>query len=222
MSKLPNDMKDYFSGHKLYGDEFEINDIIEWFKNEETGYADLGAKENDKYNYVYHASNWFYGFRYLRNKYFNNSLGLGSVYGDEFIPIARQIENIAIVDSSSHFVVSDIEDTSVTYFKASETGKLPFDDNAFELVTCFGVLHHIPNVSYVVSEIFRCTDYRGIVLIREPTTSMGDWRKTRKGLTKRERGIPLKIMKEIFQKTGFEIEKFSHCFFPLIPRIWKI
>lgn len=38
---------------------------------------------------------------------------------------------------------------------------------------------------------------------------MGDWRKGRKGLTKRERGIPYGYFKEIIPKLGFKVVKES-------------
>ncbi len=222
LHSVKNNLAQFFSGEILYGDDFSQSEISEWYKDEAEGYAELGSGNRDKYKYGYHACNWYYGYRYLRNEHFKNALGLGSAYGDEFIPISNKIRHITIVDSSKMFVVADIKGTPVSYIEALETGTLPFNDNYFDLVTCFGVLHHIPNVSYVVKEMYRCTNHGGKVLVREPVTSMGDWRKPRKGLTKRERGIPSNILNDTFQETGFKIEEFSYCFFPLTPRIWNI
>ena len=36
------------------------------------------------------------------------------------------------------------------------SGALPVADGHFDLATCFGVLHHVPNVSAVVAELARC------------------------------------------------------------------
>ncbi len=99
------------------------------------------------------------------------------------------------------------------------TGEMPFPDNFFDLITCFGTLHHIPNVSKIINEIYRCTDWGGYTLIREPIVSMGDWRKPRRGLTKRERGIPIHIFREIITSAGFEIKKEKKCMFSLISRL---
>lgn len=217
-----DDMTPYFSAKKLFGDDFDLAEIRNWYKDEAEGYANLGAKRRETYRYSYHAMNWWNGYRYIKRRHFEHALGIGSAYGDELIPITGQISRISIVDSSDAFIVTDIEGTPVSYVKAEETGDLPFADNTFDLVTCFGVLHHIPNVSHVVSEMYRCMVPGGIALIREPNNSMGDWRKPRRGLTRRERGIPDDIMRAILVKSGFTIDKVSHCFFPLIPRIYRM
>jgi SAM-dependent methyltransferase len=82
---------------------------------------------------------------------------------------------------------------------------MPFDSGSFDLITCFGTLHHIPNVSFVFSEMARCLKAGCYMLVRETTTSMGDWRKPRPGLTKRERGIPPRIFDQIVAANGLTI-----------------
>jgi len=39
----------YLSGERLYGDDFTIEEIQKWFADEAEGYADLCAKEKDRY-----------------------------------------------------------------------------------------------------------------------------------------------------------------------------
>jgi hypothetical protein len=80
-------------------------------------------------------------------------------------------------------------------------------------------MHHIPNVSHVMSECFRCLDNGGIMLFREPILSMGDWTKPRAGLTKRERGIPPALLNKMMLDTGFEIMHKSFCIFPFLPQL---
>ena len=217
-----DDIEIYFSGEKLYGDDFNESQIADWFRDEEEGYASLGAHDRTSYRYVYHALNSIHGFRHLENRHFRHALGFGSAYGEEFKPITRSIEHITIVDSSDSFKVSVIDGVPVFYVKASSSGDLPFPDNTFDLLTCFGVLHHIPNVTHVVREFYRCLEPNGIALIREPITSMGDWRHPRPGLTRRERGIPYHLFNQIIQRAGFNIEKVSLCVFPVTTRIWKL
>jgi len=48
---------------------------------------------------------------------------------------------------------------------------------------------------------------------------MGDWRKERKGLTKRERGIPLNIFRKIISDSGFEVISEKKCVFSLTSRL---
>lgn len=80
-------------------------------------------------------------------------------------------------------------------------------------------MHHIPNVSYALEECYRCLNTNGIVLLREPITSMGDWRNPRNGLTKRERGIPLQIFDRITKKAGFKVVRRSLCDFPPLHKV---
>jgi ubiquinone/menaquinone biosynthesis C-methylase UbiE len=105
--------------------------------------------------------------------------------------------------------------------KPSPNGLLPFENNTFDLITCFGVLHHIPNVSAVVSELARTLQPGGYLLIRETIVSMGDWREPRYGLTKRERGIPIHILIEIAKTNGLEIVKSSLCDYPLTEKLFS-
>ena len=83
------------------------------------------------------------------------------------------------------------------------------------------MLHHIPNVTYVLSECVRCLGDKGLMVLREPINSMGDWRYPRPGLTRRERGIPLKILDGIVRDVGFSVRHRSLCDFPLVPRLAK-
>jgi len=68
--------------------------------------------------------------------------------------------------------------------------------------------------------MYRCTSPRGIVIIRDPIVSMGDWRKKRPGLTKRERGIPLQLFREFIKDAGFEIIRESLFSFSILRRIY--
>lgn len=215
-------MQQYFSGEKLYGDDFSQAEIEAWFADEAEGYASLGdfyAPVAEASSYDYHELNKYYGFKYLdRNKY-QNVLGFGSAYGEEFLPIIDKIDRLTILDPADKFRRDNIYGVPAKYLKPSSDGKLPFASESFDLIVCLGVLHHIPNVSFVTSEIYRCLPKNGMALIREPNFSLGDWTKPRPGLTKRERGIPIKYMDEMVKKCGFKIVKSSHCMFPLIPKI---
>jgi ubiquinone/menaquinone biosynthesis C-methylase UbiE len=83
---------------------------------------------------------------------------------------------------------ADLNGVPLTYVKPVASGTLPFPDGTFDLITFSGVLHHIPNVSYVVGELARVVTPDGYLLLREPIHSMGDWRGPRRGLTKKNAG----------------------------------
>ncbi len=216
------DLTLYFSGEKLYGDDFTPDQIQAWHDDEKEAYADLGAKDESCYQYVYHALNTVHGFRHLPARPFAHALGCGSAYGDEFQPILDRLEQITILEPSDAFDRGHLGGVPVAYVKPRADGMLPFEDETFDLVTCLGVLHHIPNVSDIVREIHRCLKPGGYALIREPVISMGDWRKPRHGLTKHERGIPLPLFREIIEKAGFTTVRETLCMFPLMPKLWQI
>jgi len=207
-------MDKYFSGEKLYGDDFDLKEIVAWFDDEKEGYAELGAKVKKNYNYSYHALNDICGYKYLKENSLKKVLGLGSAYGDELKPILDRTQEVSIVEPSGAFENDSINGVPCNYVMPEITGKMPFEDDSFDLITSFGVLHHIPNVSYVLSEMARCLSPEGTVLIREPITSMGDWRNSRPGLTKRERGIPSEVFDEILNNGGLKIVKKTYCMFP--------
>lgn len=215
----------YLSGEKLYGDDFTIEEIREWFADEGEGYANqrypnLGAEDNGRYWYYYHQLNQLSAFRFLRGKRFDNALMIGSAYCGEFKPIARNIGKITILNPSDAFSdVKGILGIPCEYQKANSNGDLAFESNYFDLITSLGVMHHIPNVRHVLTECYRCLSVNGIMLLREPITSMGDWRKPRAGLTRRERGIPLQLLDEIVENAGFKTIRRSLFYFPLIPKV---
>jgi SAM-dependent methyltransferase len=200
-------------GEKLYGDDFMPEEIDAWFRDEQEGYYNLGAKDRASYRYLHHALDWMHGFSVLPRKSFQHVLGIGSAYGDEFLPIASGAGRITILEPSEGFVVKDIRGTSVEYVKPAPNARMPFADSSFDLITCLSVLHHIPNVSAVIGEVFRCLEPGGFALIREPVVSMGDWRRPRKGLTSRERGIPLPLLRKMISQAGFHVLRESACVF---------
>ncbi len=105
------------------------------------------------------------------------------------------------------------------YVKPVSSGVFLFADGTFDLITCLGTLHHIANVTFVVSEMWRVLATGGHVLGREPMTSMGDWRRPRPDATKRERRIPLGYMDALVQRARFSVVRRSLCVFPPLTRI---
>ena len=205
----------YFSGQQLYGDDFSQAEIDAWFADEEHGYAGLVNADEGKHAYGYDALNLLHGYSRLPpGQRFNHVLGFGSSYGDELLPIVDRCHRVTLLDASSKFSVKSLAGVPVEYLLAQSTGKIALPDASVDLMTCFGVLHHIPNVSQVVREFRRIMAPDGIALIREPTTTMGDWRKPRSGLTKRERGIPRDLFVKLIEDAGFAIVSARDCQFP--------
>jgi ubiquinone/menaquinone biosynthesis C-methylase UbiE len=147
-------------------------------------------------------------------------MGIGSARGEEFEPIANRIDSLTIVEPSKEFSgEKEVFGVPCEYVYPTVDGSLNFDDGSFDVITCFGVLHHIPNVSHVMAECYRCLKPSGFMLVREPIMSMGDFTKPRPGLTKRERGIPVKIFDKIIYEAGFTTKKKSLVMFSVTQRI---
>jgi SAM-dependent methyltransferase len=205
-------MNDYLAGKKLYGDDFSFEQIQKWYEDESEGYADLGSKDISKYLYGYHEINKLHGLNKLKGKHFEHVLGFGSAWGHEFEPIIEKISQLTIIEPSENLRSKKIGGIIPTYVKPDITGNLRFDDNSFDLITCFGTLHHIPNVSFVLSELIRVLKPSGLLLLREPIISMGDWTAQRKGLTKHERGIPIFIFDKLFSDSFVKVIHRGYCF----------
>jgi SAM-dependent methyltransferase len=203
----------YADGKSLYGDDFSPEEIEAWFRDEQEGCYNLPEERRARL-YAYHALNWRHGFRHLPAGPFERVLVIGGAYGDELLPVLDRAKNITILEPSDGFSNPRFE-----YVKPCASGRMPFADNVFDLVICFGVLHHIPNVSRVVKELARCAKPGGWLLVREPIHSMGNWDQPRFGLTRRERGIPIAVMRQIVAGTGLQIVRERRCAFPLISRL---
>jgi SAM-dependent methyltransferase len=201
----------YLAGQAIWGDDMDDAGRSAWFKDEEHAYVELYAADPD-YEYEYDTVNAINGFRYLPpGRRFRRVLGLGSAYGDELRPIADRIQSVVVVESSNRYEGRRAVEFPLEFRKS---GDLPLEDASVDLAVCFGVLHHIPNVTHVIHELGRVVEPHGYALIREPIISMGDWRVSRPGLTPRERGIPRKLLLESCQAAGFKVEKERLCFFP--------
>jgi ubiquinone/menaquinone biosynthesis C-methylase UbiE len=213
---------EYFNGSRLYGDDFGPSELREWYEAEKEGYFDAYEKNRIRPPYGCHALNYYHGFRFLPKTRFDNVLGFGSGNGDELRPIINRSDRITIVDSSEQYTSTVLDGIPVDYVSPRIDGHISFTDSSFDLICCFSALHHVPNVSTVLCEFYRCLRPGGFALLREPVVSMGDWRKPRTGLTKNERGIPPALFRTMLKSSGFRILSEKLCMFPLIPRLSRV
>ena len=213
------------SGAALYGDDFSPSEIEAWFNDEREGYFDLyyGHREGQataEEEYGYRELAQRHGFDWLpAGRIYQHALGIGSATGSELDPVLDRSERVTVLEPSDGFATTQRRGKPVHYVKPSASGRMPFEDQSFDLIVCFSVLHHVPNVSTVVQEMHRVLRPGGQVLLREPTCSMGDWRQPRLGLTKRERGIPLQVFRRIVQNAGLKVVAETRCNFALMSRL---
>lgn len=214
-------------GHALYGDDFTQPEIDGWFADEREGYFNLYFRDapaapasQDAYTYAALAEQ--HGFRWLGQRQYAHALGIGSANGAELRPVLARSARVTVLEPSEGFATTEVDGKPVAYVKPQASGLMPFDSESFDLVICFSVLHHIPNVSTVIREMHRVLKPGGHVLLREPTHSMGDWRRPRRGLTKNERGIPIEVFRSILRNSGLKVLYETRCMFSLTPRLERL
>lgn len=216
----------YFSGKHLYGDDFDEESIKQWFAEEEHGYYNLGAEStevnNGKNIYGYDALNHFHAYRHLRGLTFPTALAVGCARGDDIAPLSRQIGRIIAVEPERRWWRDRIGSAPATFHAPCISGAMPADTGTVDLAVCLGALHHIPNVTAVLQEISRAMSPGAIFILREPVTTMGDWRRARQGLTKNERGIPLPWLEDTLDACGLRPLRRGFCMFPLTSRIARV
>jgi SAM-dependent methyltransferase len=216
-------MDKYFSGETLYRADFSKEQIQQWYNDETEAYAELGSKDEENYHYGYDNLNIIHGFSYLKNKKIEKALGFGAAWGHEFYPIVDKINALYIIEPSNNLRSTRLKQLTPIYTKPTIEGNIEYPDNYFDLITCFGTLHHIPNALYVLKELYRVTKPGGYLLVREPVISMGDWRQPRRGLTKHERGIPLNLFRAVLKDLNATVINEAFCFSgsSVFQRLWN-
>lgn len=204
---------EYYSGRKLFGNDFSLEEVREWYGLEENAcfeIYDQGKKRMPNNDYLH----WSAGYRWALEgrSSLGKVLGLGSGNGEEFRPVRKWIEHLFIAESADGYFQND---PSTSYVKAQTDGTLLFPDNFFDTAVTIAVLHHIPNVSHVLQELFRSLKPGGICLLKEPITTLGAWHLTRKvGLAPCERGFPREWLHQEVTEKGFEIIHRTYFEFP--------
>lgn len=203
-------------GEVIHGDSFDAASVKEWFDAEREGYSSLEHKDAQSPVYEYGAMDQAYGWCHVKGENLL-AMGLGSAFGCEFEEVADRLRKIVVVEPQESYWRDEIAGVPTDYRAPDASGTVPADDQAFDLITAFGVLHHIPTVTATVGELLRVLKPGGYLLIREPITSMGDWRKPRPGLTARERGIPPALMEKAISVWGGAVITSSYLGFgPLV------
>jgi len=212
----------YFSGAAVYGDDFDAPRIARWYGVDARDLSDVFARpapQGASEDYEYHALNHYYAYRYLAGRRFRQCLAFGCARGDDVAPIAGQVERFLAVEPVECHWRPDIAGTPVTYRKPALGGRIDCADGANDLTVCLHALHHVPNASALLAEFARVTVPGGLFILREPISTMGDWRRPRRGLTANERGFPVPWLEGRFAALGFAVRHRGFCAFPLTERL---
>jgi len=214
----------YFLGHELFGDKMPENELTKWYSEEELGYYELVRDvsfKHTEYVYNYGALNERHGYKHIRNRHYRRAIALGCARGDDVAPISGYVDEYLAIEPAEQWWSPTIGGKPATFAKPNPLGDLPCGSGEIDLALCFAVLHHIPNVTHVINEISRVSAPGGRFLLREPISTMGDWRRPRVGLTKNERGFPIEWLDKTLVDAGFTFERRAFCMFPLTNMLGK-
>lgn len=212
---VSQNMPDELVGLRLYGNDYDLQQLAEWYEDEEKGYFNLTNEEHLYYGeYVYDqlAGTPFHA-RSLPRQEYPVCVALGCARGDDVISLDRSIGRIIAIEPTQDWWRDDIFGIPAEYRSPAISGKIDLEDESVDLVVAFGCLHHVANVEFVIKELARVLKPGGWMTVREPIISMGDFRTDRVGLTKRERGIPEKLMERFITDSGLQVVKKSYCSF---------
>jgi len=199
-------------GLRLHGEALDDAALAAWFADEEEGYALLPAADAEGRSSG--EVNRFHAFRFLGERRFERCLALGAASGREYEPLADRVARFVAIEPGRRFWRETIAGAPAEYRAPTLRGAIDLPDASCDLAGSFGVLHHVPNVSEVLAELARVLAPGGMLLIREPVSSLGDFRRPRPGLTRNERGIPPALMDRMLAEAGFSVRACRFVDFP--------
>lgn len=82
-------------------------------------------------------------------------------------------------------------------FEVADACNLPYKDESFDIVLCFGVLHHLPRPYDGLKECFRVLKKGGLILLREPSDKA-----FRRGETEFEEGLNVNELESEISNSG--------------------
>jgi SAM-dependent methyltransferase len=208
------------SGEILFGNDLDADQMQAWYDDEKNGYAALASHlvAGDGVDaYGYSVLTHIHGTP-LRDRHYETALVLGCANGLDVQALDLSIGRIVAIEPAEKWHVDSLGGIPTEYKVPPVDGTIDLDDNTVDLAIAIGVLHHIPNVEYVVSEMGRVLKPGGRFLAREPISSMQDWTVPRKGQTKNERGIAVPLMEQFIARAGLALDRrtYGGCVLPQV------
>lgn len=210
---------------KLRGNDYSKKDIEKWYQEEEEYHNQFKGGRSKEYWIIYETFNNKYAFDKFIN--FNPEvkvLSFGCAEGNDLEKNYKKYKfKLYGLEASEELIKAFRKKFPYAEIKKSNiNGDIDYNDNTFDYAIVLGVLHHIPNVSFVLSELYRVLKKGGRIVIREPISSMRPKFKYRKNdnISPNERGIPINFIKNEIEKLGFNILAISKAYYaPLMEAI---
>jgi SAM-dependent methyltransferase len=223
---------DIINGNILAGDNLSAENLLNWYKEEEQAFSLDEVEEytgNTKTDFFYE---YLRSLQFRLSRVFHNAesrkllkvLCIGPGDGAEVKMIkGLKNENLYFIESSPAFIQllrKNFKGSRI--IKSNPLGDFDMKDSSVDIVLCFSVLHHMPNVSKILEECYRVLNNDGTLLVREPCSSMGDWKDPKRKCTPNERGIPKNWIYRKSNIIGFsKIYSWPIAFLPL-SKIFKL
>lgn len=211
-TSLPKNInQDIKDGEILVGDDFDLDALNKWYAEEKEAFYESNSDSGEVdpwYRYMRFVNDKLVFSKIKKNISQGSILFIGAGDGSEAIDFHRYNPNwhYNFIESSEEFksILSKRFQHS-NIIEPCVSGDILLEDNTQDVVCAFCVLHHIANVSHVVKEFYRVVKPGGHLFIREPCSSMGDWRFDRSA-TPNERGISKKLMVKFAADAGFSVD----------------
>ena len=210
-------LQEHLVGERLIGNDLSGADLQQWYDEEANGFyqivTDAHATAGEvEFNPDTVAMNRFHG-SYLPKQRFDECLAIGCANGADLLALELDIGHVTAIEPSREWWSESRDGVSFSYRMPTLDGTIDLADNSVDLVVALGSLHHVATVEHVVSEMLRVLKPGGAFLVREPMTSMGDFRGPRVGLTRYERGIPFGLMRQFILNGGGRLVRTLPCSF---------
>ena len=202
---------------ELLGNNYNEDAIRQWYEDEERFHDRFADGLPGKSWVIYRVFDEGYAFKeFFHPRRESRVLDFGCAEGCD-------IELLRLRHEFRLFGI-DASDTQLRRFqkkypgsevkKATVSGRIDYDSDFFEYIIELSTLHHIPNVSFVLSELARVLKPGGTMILREPISYMRPvgQEPPKQGISPHERGIPVRFMLLEFNRLGLEPISVRHSF----------
>jgi 2-polyprenyl-3-methyl-5-hydroxy-6-metoxy-1,4-benzoquinol methylase len=194
------------AGNVLAGDDFDETQLRRWYEQEKEAYFlddATSGRQDPWYAYMRYVNDRLVFPRVAARSGSILFLGTGDGVEAETFHQAHPDWNLLFVEASDSFKTElALRFPRARVVEPHPSGDLAVESESQDVICAFSVLHHIANVSHVLGELYRLTTPGGWLFIREPCSSMGDWRGSRSA-TPNERGISRHLLTRMAAEAGF-------------------